>query len=115
MPCRIELSSIELKLHIGCNETERASAQPVHFRVSVRSDEKFPACWTDALQDTIDVEKMHSLVVDAATPVRVQTLERLGQILEEKFRTQFASVGCEWELTMIKPRFGWTYVHSWST
>ena len=31
-----------------------------------------------------------------ANPVRVQTLERLGQILEEEFRARFSVSGCEW-------------------
>lgn len=114
MPCRIELSEIELELFIGCEEEERASPQPIRFRLSVRTDEPFLACQTDEVRDTLHVEEMRTVLVESAMGARVKTLERLGQLLEDRFRSRFPIRSLEWELRIDKPRMRWSYVHSWS-
>ncbi len=115
MPCRIELADIELMLHIGCTEEERASPQLLRFRMVVRSVETFPASRTDELQDTLDVKALRDLLITSAEKSRVRTLERLGQLLESGFRQRFSMAGCEWEIAIEKTKFGWSYVHAWSS
>ncbi len=115
MPCRIELSDVELQLHIGCTEEERRLTQPVGLRITVTNPEKFPASVTDQLMDTVDVGALQHLIRECALTTRVHTLERLGQALEECLRQHLPTRNLQWELTVAKPRFGWAYVHSWTS
>ncbi len=115
MPCRIELASFELELHIGCTEPERQAVQAVRFTLAVASTENFPACKTDLLADTLDVAALRANLAEVAGSVRVHTLERLGKLLEEGLLRCFPARGLTWELTIAKLRHGWTYVHTWTT
>ncbi len=116
MRCRIEIPHLALQLHIGCEETERSEAQPIHLRATVRSARVFEAARTDELRDTLDAAALHETLVEQADAVRVKTLERLAQHLEERLRERFPGHGdLEWELAIAKPSYGWTYVHAWTT
>jgi dihydroneopterin aldolase len=115
MPCRIELDELELELRLGCTEAERSQSQPVRFRLRVSSGERFPASRTDRVEDTLDAQKLRDAVERAARAARVHTLERLGALLEETLRADFPRPDLAWELRISKPRYGWSYVHAWST
>ncbi len=115
MPCRIEISEVELSLQIGCSEQERATPQPIGLGLLVRSLETFPACHTDRLHDTLDAAEMKKALIEAASNARVHTLERLGGVVELSFKEKFRAHRCDWEVTIRKPRFGWSYVHAWSS
>lgn len=115
MPCRIELSEIELQLRIGCTEDERREPQPVRFRAAVRSEERFPASHTDRVEDTVDAGALRSALIDTARATRARTLERLAAELEAELTRRFGRTGLAWELMIRKPRFGWSYTHEWKT
>lgn len=115
MPCRIELSDIELRLRIGCTEDERREPQPVRFRATVRSAELFPASDTDRVEDTIDAGALRSALIEAARASGCHTLERLGRVIEQALSSRFSSPGLEWELLITKPRLGWSYSHAWTS
>lgn len=115
MACRIEISELELLLHIGCTERERSTSQPIRFRTVVTRAQNFQACETDLLHDTLDAQEIRSALIESANHSRVQTLERLGQVIESDLRKNFSFNLCDWELTISKPRFGWSYVHAWSS
>lgn len=114
MSCRIEIPEITLSAHVGCTDDERQSPQPLLVRAVVRNSRKFRASLTDDLADTVDVAKLRAFLTETVPSVRVQTLERLGEVLECGIREHFSFSGLEWEIAITKPRFGWTYVHSWS-
>lgn len=113
MPCRIEIAEMILMIPIGCKEEERRQAQPISVRATLTSRKAFEACRTDQLSDTLDAGELKSILLERATSARVRTLERLGQLLEEAFRERFNAPGLRWEITLVKPRYGWSYVHSW--
>lgn len=114
MASKIEIKEIKLMLHIGCSKEERSQAQPVIVRIAVHSISSFQACKTDQLSDTLDVDTISRLLINEANCSRVSTLERLGQILENSIRNNILNQdGFNWEVTLTKPQWGWSYVHSW--
>jgi FolB domain-containing protein len=115
MPCRIEIAEMRLMIPIGCKEEERKQAQPIHVRATLSSDAPFEACRTDQLSDTLDAGELKATIAERATRARVRTLERLGQLLEDTFRERFKAPGLQWEITLVKPNYGWSYVHSWTS
>ena len=112
MPCRIELQPVELELRIGCTAEERSRPQPLCVQVRIRSDELFPASQTDRLEDTLDAAAVKEVLL-RELPGPIQTLERLGSLLQRRIEERFTHPGLAWELSIHKPRFEWTYVHAW--
>jgi dihydroneopterin aldolase len=115
MPCRIELSDTEIQIQIGCTPEERNVLQPIRLRLVISNPDKFQASHSDEVGDTLDAAQLRTSLIEVAGSVRVQTLERLGLILETSFRKKFSMPGLTWELTIHKPQFGWTYVQTWSS
>lgn len=115
MPCQIEINQIELNLQIGCHEAERANAQVLMVDVKICNYQKFKASKTDLLEDTLDVSSVKKVVKELAQDQKVNTLERLAEILEQGLRKHFHQSGLTWELTLAKKNYSWKYVQSWST
>jgi FolB domain-containing protein len=115
MRSRIEISPLGIPAHVGCGEAERSAPQTLEVSLSVSSQEGFAACESDALGDTLDASRIQSLVAATIEASRVQTLERLGRLVETALRRELRSSGLDWELHISKPRFGWAYVHAWRT
>jgi FolB domain-containing protein len=115
MPCRIEIADFELDVRIGCTPEEREAPQPIRIGACVRKNAPFAASRTDRLSDTVDAAEIKDRLGTRATESRVQTLERLGQVLEDDLRQAFPAQGLDWEVRVNKPRFGWSYVHAWSS
>lgn len=115
MATRIEIPNIELELHIGCDDQERSHPQPVFIGVSITNYQKFRACHTDNIQDTLDVSALKDTIRGCIKTKELHTLERLGQIFEEELRHRFPHTGLNWEIQIVKKDFGWKYVQTWSS
>ncbi len=114
MPCQIEIQEMELQLHIGCSEKERAEKQTVLATVRIQHYQKFLASKTDRVEDTINVSSVKKALSEHQFPT-MHTLEFLGETLEKKLRTLFPQTGLVWELQLLKKNYGWKYIQSWST
>ena len=115
MATRIEIPNIELDLHIGCDAQERSASQVVLATVLITNYQKFRACHTDNIQDTIDVSALKETIRTCIKIKELYTLERLAQLLEENLRQRFPQTGLNWEIQLVKKNFGWKYVQTWST
>lgn len=117
MRCRIELDPFELSLNIGCTPQERDQPQPIGVHFWIESTKPFKASTTDVLQDTLDASLVKDTLIRALKVSHSSTLEHLAD------QAQRALVGLSksgfgelaWHLKLSKPKWGWSYVHSWST
>lgn len=119
MAFRIALTEFELSLHIGCSAQERLHPQPVRIALTLTGARPFAASQTDALLDTVDTDRLRAVLVNtlesATRDATLQTLERLAQIAADALSREFHQFPLQWELLMVKPQFGWSYAHTWSS
>jgi len=115
MPCQIEINEINLKLHIGCHDAEKSLAQDVSLSVKIYNYQLFKASKTDQLEDTIDVSEVKKIIHAITDKLEVNTLERLGSLLEEGLKNHFHHTGLTWKITLTKKNYSWKYVQSWAT
>ncbi len=115
MATRIEIPNIEIDLHIGCDAQERSTIQTVFATLVITNYQKFRACHTDNINDTLDVSALKQTVRECIKINELHTLERLGQLLEENLRKKFPQTGLNWEIQLLKKNFGWKYVQTWSS
>ena len=91
MPCHLKLSRVPLLLKIGCHEDERLHPQVIHLTVVIRCAERFLASHTDQLKDTMDIGAIRKRVMESThewtKEASVDTLERLGQLLETAYKS----------------------------
>ena len=112
MAFRIESPVVELMVKVGCRPEEQAAPQNIRLQVHISGRKHPPACRSDLLKDTLDVEQVIGILEGASHLPHLLTLEHLASVLESKLLDLSPIEDLEWELRITKPRYGWTYVHS---
>lgn len=75
---RLDVEAIRLKVRLGCLPAERALAQDVEVRITIRFAELPPACWTDALHDTVCYAELAALAREHVRGREFRLIERLA-------------------------------------
>jgi glycine hydroxymethyltransferase len=97
----LRLDRLQLAVHIGCGEEERARPQPVEVSVALRSRLAPAACVTDRLDDTLALDVIAERLRSAAEHGSFALIEHLAQRLYDLLRPS-CPPGAELEVTVRK-------------
>ncbi|MEW6269691.1 MAG: dihydroneopterin aldolase [Thermodesulfobacteriota bacterium] len=75
---RLDVQAIRLAVHLGCMPAERAIPQEVEVGIAIRFSELPPACWTDALEDTVCYAELAALAREHCSGREFRLIERLA-------------------------------------
>jgi len=74
----IELSEIELNLHLGWPDNERAHKQKIHVNLLLQFTQPPAACVTDDLTDTYCYDSLVQMIVKEVEAKEFRLIEHLG-------------------------------------
>ncbi len=98
---RLDVEAIRLKVRLGCLPAERALPQDVEVKITIRFAELPPACWTDALHDTVCYAELAALAREHVRSREFRLIERLALELYGLVRERLPR-GARLDLTVTK-------------
>lgn len=99
----IHLQDIHVSCILGCYQEERTKLRDVYISLTLFTDISKPA-ETDKLEDTLDYDKLTSMVIELAEKSRFKLIEALAQAIADLCLKQEMIMRVQVDVTKPNPR-----------
>ena len=100
----LSLRGLEVEVHLGCTQPERARLQRISITLAIRFERAPRACESDELSETVCMAALAEALADVCRAREFALLEHLTQELHARALTLVPHDGeCELEVTKLTP------------
>lgn len=101
---RLSLRGLEVDVHLGCTQPERARLQRISISLAIRFERAPRACESDELSETVCMAALAEAIADVCRTREFALLEHLAHELHARVLTLVPRDGeCELEVTKLSP------------